>query len=282
MLFLQRALAVGVPGSLVILLALKAEARPVAVAAEKNSAVDHSAWDAVLKECTVPNQRRNGISFTGFDYKKLERKMKREFKGYLATVAATDIEKLTHDEKLAFMINAYNAFTVDVVMEHHPKHSIRDLSSFWHGSVFKRYKHTINVGGSKKKVSLDDVEHDYIRGKITNHKDPRVHSAINCASVSCPDLRGEAFTGAKLQEQLNDQVTLWMANTGKGLKVDAGSNTVHLSKIFDWFSEDFASQGKLEFAARFAPESARNVLLGKPRVRYLGYDWDLNRPQQKT
>lgn len=280
MAFVHRALAMGLPGSLLVLLALKADAAPVVDVA--NAAVDHSAWDDILKACTVPNQRRNGIAFTGFDYNKLERTKKSQLKGYLGTIAATDINRLGHDEKLALMINAYNAFTVDVVMEHHPKHSIRDLSSFWHGSVFKRYKYTINVGGSHKKVSLDDVEHEYIRGKLTNHKDPRVHSAINCASVSCPDIRGEAFTGDKLQGQLNDQMVLWMANTGKGLRADAGSNTVHLSKIFDWFSEDFASQGKLHFAAKFAPEAAKKMLLSDPKVRYFGYDWDLNKPQQAT
>jgi hypothetical protein len=109
--------------------------------------------------------------------------------------------------------------------------------------------------------------------------DPRIHGAIVCASVSCPALRREAFDAARLDAQLDDQMRRFLASPGKGLRVDAAGGSVHLSRIFDWFDEDFeAAGGALAFAARYAPEPARAWLAAHPdaRVRWLPYDWSLN------
>lgn len=106
------------------------------------------------------------------------------------------------------------------------------------------------------------------------HEDPRVHSAVNCASISCPDLRPEAYTGDQINDQLDEQMRIWMSNTEKGVKVVG--NTVYLSHIFSWFKEDF-QPGVLEVAAKYAPEDLSEAISGASHIRYFGYDWDLNK-----
>ncbi|MCZ6541330.1 MAG: DUF547 domain-containing protein, partial [Nitrospinae bacterium] len=139
------------------------------------------------------------------------------------------------------------------------------------GSVWKK---TVGVVGGKDDT-LNEIEHEIIR----KMGDPRIHAAIVCASVSCPDLRKEAYTKEHLDAQLNDQLRRFLANRGKGLQINHKNGRILLSKIFDWFEDDFEPKGGvLPFLARYAPEPDRSLLKnGDADVSYLDYNWDLNK-----
>jgi uncharacterized protein DUF547 len=173
--------------------------------------------------------------------------------------------------ELAFWINAYNVLAIDLVVRHPGVKSIRDVGS-WLRPVWGREAGRVAGRGR----SLGEIEHEILRPL----GDPRIHAAIVCASVSCPPLRREPFQAARLEAQLDDQMRRFLASPGKGLRVDPGGGTVALSRVFDWFAEDFAaSGGALAFATRFAPEDARAWLEAhgdRARVAWLPYDWDLN------
>ena len=130
------------------------------------------------------------------------------------------------------------------------------------------------MGG--RAVTLDEVEHEIVRPM----GDPRAHAAVICASTSCPALRREPFTATRLDAQLDDAMRVWMADTGKGLAIDRRARRVTLSKIYDWFDEDFeAAGGALAFATRYAPEADRAWLRengARARITYFDYDWNVN------
>ena len=125
-----------------------------------------------------------------------------------------------------------------------------------------------------KMRTLNEIEHEILR----KMDEPRIHVAIVCASVSCPDLRSEAYTVDKLDSQLDDQLRLFLVNTEKGLRVDTKKGRIYLSSIFKWFKEDFESKGGVrKYLAPYAPESTKAALKNnKLSVYYLDYDWDLN------
>ena len=135
-------------------------------------------------------------------------------------------------ELLAFHLNAYTILTLALVARHWPLAGIKDIGNFW-WPVWRRSAGAIDHND----VSLDDIEHKRLRPL----GDPRMHFAIVCASVSCPDLRLEAYRAQTLDRQLDDQVRRFLANPAKGLRVDG--NVAHLSKIFEWYAVDFARTG---------------------------------------
>jgi hypothetical protein len=183
----------------------------------------------------------------------------------------------TPDERLAFWINAYNILAIDLVVRNQPIESIRDIGSLLR-PVWKR--EAGRIGGAS--YSLDRIEHGIIRPM----GDPRTHAAVICASTSCPALRREPWRARELDAQLDDAVRIWLADEGKGLRIDREDESVTLSRIFDWFEEDFETQGgTLAFVARYAPEPSRSWLARHPDpdLEYFDYDWRLNglatRPQ---
>ncbi|MBF0623877.1 MAG: DUF547 domain-containing protein [Magnetococcales bacterium] len=162
-------------------------------------------------------------------------------------------------EQLAFHINGYNVLAMGLVVDNHPLRSLKDLGN-WLRPVWKRPAG--RLGG--REVTLHEVEHDILR----RLGEPRIHAAIVCASLSCPDLRAEPFTAARLEEQLEDQMRRFLANPAKGLRMENGQ--VRVSRIFDWFAEDF---GPLEpFLRRHRPD----LPPGAPIAADLPYLWELN------
>jgi Protein of unknown function, DUF547 len=178
------------------------------------------------------------------------------------------------------MINAYNAITLESIINQKPlKKSIKDIFGVWNFA-----KHT--VAGEAK--TLDDIEHNTLR---KNFNEPRIHAALVCAAMSCPPLRREPYIGAKLNEQLDDQVRQWLSN-GHGLKIDRAQNQVSVSSIFKWFGEDWQKSygaadkfvGKpteravLNFISRYlSPKDQSYLAKGSYKLKYLNYDWSLNR-----
>lgn len=190
----------------------------------------------------------------------------------LQDLAAARPEALaTPAERFAFWINAYNLLAIKAVLDQYPARSIRDggtlLTSIWKKKV---------GGAAGREYALDDIEHGILRPEF---KDPRVHVAIVCASLSCPDLRREPFTGARLDAQLDDQARRFLGNPTKGLALSPDGRSARVSSIFKWFRDDFApAGGALAFIrAKAGPELAPRLAgLTDAGLAYLDYDWSLN------
>ncbi|GJL63621.1 MAG: DUF547 domain-containing protein [Nitrospirales bacterium] len=239
----------------------------VVVIAQPAWAFDFSKWDDLLKKY-VAEATIDGVNIHAVDYQKLGKDP--DYGALvkdLETVSLANVK--TKQDKLAFWINVYNVMAVKIVLDHYPVESIKDAGSFFQ-AVWKKDVGT--VGGKTR--TLNEIEHGILR-KLG---EPRIHMAIVCASVSCPDLRKEAYTVKQLDAQLDDQVRKFLANTDKGLRVDSKKKQVYLSSIFKWFKEDFAPKGGvISFITPFAPDDVQGTLKsGSPRVVYLDYNWNLN------
>jgi hypothetical protein len=172
-------------------------------------------------------------------------------------------------DRFAFWINAYNILAIDVVVQHFPVASIRDAGSLLR-PVWKR-----EAGRAAGRArTLDEIEHAILRPI----GDPRVHAAIVCASTSCPSLAHEPYRGDRLDAQLDAAARGFVANPVKGVRVE--SQRLRLSKIFDWFGDDFAaSGGVLAFVRRHAAPELRAAIEGlgpDPAIDWFDYDWSLN------
>ena len=204
-----------------------------------------------------------GIDLSGVNYAAFKSDPRIALAG--KALADYDLASLkTEKEKLAFWINAYNFSAIRLVAENWPVKSIKDL-----GSIFSPvWKKDLGVVAGQHR-SLDEIENDILR---RDFKEPRIHAAIVCASVSCPDLRGELFVAAKLEEQLTDQMKVFLNNKKKGFaETNAGEATV--SPIFKWFASDFEKKsGSVQaFIKQYQP-----AVLGGTKLGYFEYDWGVN------
>jgi len=203
------------------------------------------------------------------------------FKTYLGQLSATDPDTLPDDHvRLAFWINAYNAFTLEVICDNYPVKSINDLhfGGLIVGTVTKKtvwHKKFIVINGEK--MSLDHIEHDIVRPEF---QDPRAHFGLVCASVSCPPLRTEAFEGDMLDAQLDDQARIFFSQPGKNY-FDLDEKTAYLSKILDWFSNDFGENDEeiLLFVSQYLADHLAAAIRRDPAawdIKHTEYDWGLN------
>jgi hypothetical protein len=223
----------------------------------------HTAWTAVLREHV-----RDGR----VDYAALARD-DRPLNAYLAALSgtcATDYERWTRAQRIAFWLNAYNAFTVRLIVNHYPIASIRRIG-WLPGAAFR--ERFIPMPGLKGgTISLDDIEHGTLRSAF---REPRIHFALVCAARSCPALRGEAYRAADLDRQLEDQGRVFLHDPTKN-RVDVAAKMLYLSSIFDWFRDDFVA------AAGSVPAFVMPYLddVGIPvtgfALQFLDYDWSLN------
>jgi hypothetical protein len=225
--------------------------------------LDVDAWDEFLARYTKETSDVAGVRV---DYEGLARDP--AWRPFVAGLAAAT-PPADRAGRLAFWVNVYNVLAADMVVRHLPLASIRDAGSLLR-PVWKR--EAGRVAG--RAVTLDEVEHAILRPL----GDPRIHAAIVCASTSCPALRREAYRGERVDAQLDDALRAFLASPEKGLRVEPGQ--VRLSRIFDWFAEDFAAAGgPLAFVRPYLGESVRSALdrLGPaPRVVWFDYDWSLN------
>ncbi len=189
---------------------------------------------------------------------------------YIEQVAHADFEALGRDEKLALLINAYNAFTLKLIIEYLPQgiDSIKDIAAEkrWDDVRWQIGQHT---------WSLNQIEHEQIRPKF---KEPRIHFALVCAAIGCPPLRNEAYTGDRIEQQLEDQ-TVYIHRHDRWFGFDPQQNVVHLTPLYDWYGSDFeqVADSVLDYVARYSPELAGHLEDGrKPSIRWLNYDWTLN------
>lgn len=218
---------------------------------------DHSIWTDLLQK----HVRVDGlVDYSGFVADSIELN---KYLTELSSFQPTDTR--SQEEKLAYWINAYNAFTIKLIVDHFPVQSIKDIKK---GIPFVNSVWDINfivIGDDK--LSLNDIEHNILRKEFN---EPRIHFAIVCASMSCPKLRNEAFVSAKLEEQLQTQ-TIDFINDPKKNKLSA--DVFNISSIFKWFQADFANNGDIRaFIAKYSKQSINP----EGKVSYLHYDWNLN------
>jgi hypothetical protein len=219
---------------------------------------DWTSYQAVLNH--VKQGRKNDISLMLVDYPAIKANGSLD-KAY-RDLAAFKLERLaSREEKLAFYINAYNLLALKMVADHWPTESIKDA-----GSLFSPVwdNPAGELGG--KAITLGEVEHAILRPM----GEPRIHLAIVCASVSCPDLLAEPYVAARLDEQLASQTRRFLDNAGKGLRIE--KDAIHVSKIFDWFEADFKSQGGVvAFIKRYRTELPELTI-----KMSIPYDWTVN------
>jgi len=191
-------------------------------------------------------------------------------KDYLTDMTAASVDAMTREEQFAYWVNLYNALTVDVILDHYPVETIRDISfSFFSFGPWSQK--IVTVQG--RKVSLDDIEHRILR---PIWQDARVHYAVNCASIGCPNLWPEPFDPAQLETQLEAAARAYI-NHPRGVRVEDGA--VIASSIYDWFVADFNGNeaGILAHMRDYATPETLKMLEGYSDIDEYDYDWSLNR-----
>jgi hypothetical protein len=183
---------------------------------------------------------------------------------------------MSREQRFAFWINAYNLMAIKTIVDRYPVDSIKDGGNLLF-PIWKKEVATVAGRG----YSLDEVEHGILRPEL---RDPRVHFAVVCASLSCPDLRTEPYRAERLDAQLDDATRTFLANETKGLVAGPSDEAARVSSIFKWFGEDFAPAGGVAaFVRANAPPAVagRIARLEDSGLSYLDYDWSLNDSARK-
>ena len=240
----------------------------------------HAAWTALLRKHVrlVRGGQATQVAYAGFV---ADRGALKAYLDSLSAVTPAAFAGWSKPERQAFLINAYNAFTVELIVTKYPDlKSIKDLGSLLSNPW--KPKWIPLLGG---KVSLDDIEHAMLRRR-GDYDDPRVHFAVNCASIGCPALREEAFVAARLDAQMDEQTLRFMSDRTRN-RFNAQRGRLELSKIFDWYGEDFrlghrGISSLQAFAARYvdqlaeAPTDRERIRSGRLDIAFTDYDWALN------
>ncbi|PJJ59519.1 DUF547 domain-containing protein [Hymenobacter chitinivorans] len=239
---------------------LPARAAAAAKVAPAAATVDHGAFDKLLKKYVTEKGLVNYKAWKA-DQGPLNQ--------YLAQLSKNPpAAGASKAEQMAFWINAYNAYTIRLILDHYPLQSIKDIGTKiqipfvttpWAAKFF-------SIGGEK--MSLDNIEHGILRKK---YNDPRIHFALVCASISCPRLRTEAYTAAKLDDQLDDQGRDFLNNPAKN---KPGKTSAQLSKYFDWYKGDWSENG--QSVTSWVNKYATTKLDKNAAISFLDYNWQLN------
>jgi len=239
----------------------------------------HQSWDALLdKHVTMINSgKASVVNYAGMQADKTQ------LTSYLkatSKVSQSEFNRWNKNEQLAFLINVYNAGTVELILTKYPNiKSIKDIGSLF-GSPWKQ--DFIPLLGKTR--SLDDIEHNLIRGS-KRYNDPRIHFAVNCASIGCPALQDDAYTGKGLDGQLEKATSKFLADSSRNrIKAD----TLEVTPLFKWYKEDFATNwrgtknlegflGRYDKALGLNQAQATALKQGKMKIGYTEYDWRLNK-----
>jgi hypothetical protein len=211
--------------------------------------INHAKWNLLLQN----NVSKNGlVNYKGFQ------KDSKELQLYLKELAANvPTKSWSKNAVLAYWINAYNAYTVQLILDNYPTKSIKDIANPWSKKFF-------SLGN--KTYSLEEIEHEILR----KMNEPRIHFAINCASFSCPNLLNEAYTDAKLEQQLKAVSKSFINDKTKNTIT---TNKIEISKIFDWFAGDFKKKGSI---IDFLNQYSTVKISTKAKINYKEYNWSLN------
>jgi hypothetical protein len=231
----------------------------------------HKAWDALLKKHVVVLQAGKASQIRYAEFAR-DRAALKAYLDTLSRVPEAEFNGWSKPERMAFLINAYNGFTVEKILTRYPNlKSIRDFGTVfgnpWKDKFFSLFG---------RESYLDQIEHETLR-KPGAYNEPRVHYAVNCASIGCPMLREEAYTAERLERQLDEQAVRFLSDRSRN-RYESGR--LEVSKIFDWFKEDFGVRE--QYFAKYAklladtPEAQKAVAEGKVPLAFLEYDWSLN------
>lgn len=246
--------------------------------AHAQTTLDHgyAAWDALLRKHVkwLPDQKQSRVDYKGL---LVDRPALQKVLAEWSAVTAAQFAGFSREQQMAFLINAYNGFTIELILTRYPNlKSIKDLGSLLQSPWKNRF---FTLLGERQ--HLDWIEHEMLRPK---YADPRIHAAIVCASIGCPALRPEAFTAARLEAQLEDGLQRFMADRTRN-RVEGGR--LQVSSIFKWFKEDF-EKGHKGFSrvedvfARYAdlltdqPAEREKLRAKSMAIGHLDYDWSLN------
>jgi hypothetical protein len=232
---------------------------------------EHSVWNGLLQTYVVDHG-----AYSEVRYRQIKQSATATLDEYLQSLSAvskSQFDGWSQAQRLAFLINAYNAFTVKLIVDHYPVDSIKDLGGFFTSPWKIRF---FNLFGGK--TYLDHIEHDLIRGR--DYHEPRIHFALVCASVGCPKLQSRAYTAKRLETMLESASETFLRDTSRN-RYDAADNTLYLSSIFKWYGKDFAAKaGSVkQFVAPYIsddPKVRQRILSPDVDVEYLDYDWSLN------
>jgi len=241
---------------------------------------EHATWNLLVKNNVHWNLNRTAslVNYAGFQ--KTHDFLKR-YLFSLSAVTRTEFDTFRREQQLAFLINAYNAFTVELILTEYPEvTSIKELGSLF-SSPWKR-KFFPLLGESQ---NLDGIEHELIRGS-GRYDEPLIHFAVNCASIGCPALLDEAFVAEKLDQQLLESTERFLSDRSRN-RFDVRTGTLEISSIFDWYAEDFSKGWRgydslHDFFRTHADwitddaESVENLKEAGLRIEFLDYDWSLN------
>ena len=241
---------------------------------------DHAAWTALLRKHVVllDGGRASQLRYAGMAADQAQLK---SYLAALSALSASEFAGLGKPQQMAFLINAYNAYTVELILTRYPRlESIRDL-----GSLFRSPWKPQFIPLLGQNMSLDEIEHENLRAR-GRYDDPRIHFAVNCASIGCPMLREEAYVGERLEAQLEEQSRRFMGDRKRN-RYNAATGKLELSKIFDWYGDDFKLGHKgvtslAAFAARHAelladaPAERERIRARTVEIAFLDYDWKLN------
>lgn len=233
---------------------------------------DFSAWDDMLEKYCHEGTKEM-INLTLINYPLIKKDP--GFYSLIKRLESFPINSLkTKDEKLAFWINTYNILAVKLILDHYPISSVKNIGN-WFNRVWDE---KVGIIGGKA-YSLNDIEHGILR----KMEEPRIHIAIVCASISCPDIAMESYSPQSISSQLDSQTRQFMANETKGFLIYNTEALVYISSIFNWFQKDFqGKKGVIQFIKTYAPENKKKYLKylesGDFSLRYIDFNWNLNGP----
>lgn len=230
--------------------------------ARSEGTIDHSVWGALLQEFV--SEGPSGVNLV--DYARFKSEASDALADYLGAMQAVSIEDFGRDEQFAFWVNLYNAATVDVILKNLPLASIRDIGLLGSGPW---QDDAVTVAG--RTLSLDNIEHDILRPEW---QDVRIHYAVNCASIGCPNLATSAYTGEKLEDMLEEAAKAYV-NHPRGF---AGTpDALIASNIYEWYQGDWGTEPDvLSHARKYAEGPTAALLEGAQAIDSYAYDWSLN------
>jgi Protein of unknown function, DUF547 len=240
----------------------------------------HMAWTALLKKhlVLIEGGKASQVRYAGMA---ADRPALQAYLKTLSSVSEASFDGFTKPQQVAFLINAYNAFTVELILTRYPKlASIKDLGNLLRSPWKQKFVPLLGTT-----VSLDGIEQDRLRAR-GRYDEPRIHFAVNCASIGCPPLREEAFVAERLDAQLDEQARRFMSDRSRN-RWNADTAKLEVSKIFDWYGGDFklghrGISSPAAFFARYAeqladtPADRETIRSQRAAVAYLDYDWKLN------
>lgn len=232
----------------------------------------HTQLTQVLRKHVKMTEHASTVDYEGL---KAEPEVLNKYLSSLSAVKAEKFQKFTEKQKISFLSNAYNAFTLKLIVDNYPIKSIKKISSGTFSFFSSPWKiEFIQLLG--KKISLDEIEHGMLR---KNYNEPRIHFAVNCASIGCPRLLNEAFIAERLDQQLDMQGKAFLTDTSRN-RIDFKNKKIYLSKIFSWFSEDFTKGGKTtqSFVLPYMLNDKDKIKQAEDfSLSYTSYNWDLNK-----